>query len=125
MKRTPLKKISEKKLRSKDTLKKLKEEMRKLDIEFYMSLWKKRCHFCYSCLIELPNTPSTYNFDHLLEKSKFPELRHVDWNIGLLCLDCHNKKTAGFINERYKEYIIRALENYKNRNLDKLKELLD
>jgi 5-methylcytosine-specific restriction endonuclease McrA len=38
-------------------------------------------------------------FDHLLEKSKYPDLKLEEENIMLVCLECHDLKTRGFITD--------------------------
>jgi 5-methylcytosine-specific restriction endonuclease McrA len=44
-------------------------------------------------------------FDHLLEKSKHPELEWEPDNILLVCLECHGCKSRGIISEKYAEKI--------------------
>ena len=67
--------------------------------EFFLSIWRKRKHYCENCNIYLGNTPYSYNFDHILEKSKYPELKYEEENICILCLKCHDEKTRGFVSE--------------------------
>lgn len=69
-------------------------------------LWK-----CESCGNSLEEPPRSYNFDHLIEKSKRPDLALERDNIFLCCLDCHTKKTNGFPTEKHKE----AIEDAKKR----------
>jgi len=66
---------------------------------FFLQLWKKRKHECENCGKWLGNEPLSYMFDHLLEKSKYPELKHEEDNIMLVCLECHDNKTRGFLTE--------------------------
>ena len=73
--------------------------------EFFESMWKKRKHYCEECGMFLGHTPMSYHFDHILEKSKYPDLSFEENNIQILCLDCHSKKTNGFISEKVKQRI--------------------
>ena len=66
----------------------------KEDNEFYLSLWMRRKHECAYCGDPLGDEPRKYMFDHVLEKSKFPYLRHQGRNIVLTCMDCHSVKTS-------------------------------
>jgi hypothetical protein len=74
--------------------KELKKALFPNDMAFYLGIWMKKPHFCYSCGVALGPKPATYNFDHILEKGnkKFEHLRHVEENICLLCWDCHTNK---------------------------------
>lgn len=63
--------------------------------EVFINIWNKRVHKCESCGVPLGNEAKKYMFDHLLEKSVYPELAEEEINIFLCCLDCHTKKTAG------------------------------
>lgn len=73
--------------------------------DFFMSLWNKRRHYCENCGRWLGNEPLSYMFDHLLEKSKYPELKFEELNIFITCLECHGNKTQGSITEIVKERI--------------------
>jgi 5-methylcytosine-specific restriction endonuclease McrA len=64
--------------------------------EFFMDFWKNnKQHTCEVCSKHLGDEPRTYMFDHVLEKSKYPELAFVKENIMYLCLECHDEKTRG------------------------------
>ena len=64
--------------------------------EFFMDFWKNnKQHTCEVCSKHLGDEPRTYMFDHVLEKSKYPELAFVEENIMYLCLECHDEKTRG------------------------------
>jgi len=68
--------------------------------EFFLQVWKNRKqHDCENCGKWLGNEPLSYMFDHLLEKSKFPELKFEEDNIMLVCLECHDNKTRGFLTD--------------------------
>jgi len=63
---------------------------------------------CRSCGKPLGDTPQPIFFDHLLEKSKYPELRLVEDNIYVVCSTCHGKKNNGYPTAKHKEAIKRA-----------------
>ena len=68
--------------------------------EFFLGIWEKRKkHECENCGGWLGKEPLSYMFDHLLEKSKYPELKFEEDNIMLVCLKCHDEKTRGFASE--------------------------
>lgn len=68
--------------------------------EFFLQVWKNRKqHDCENCGKWLGNEPLSYMFDHLLEKSKYPELKYKEDNIMLVCLECHDNKTRGFLTD--------------------------
>jgi hypothetical protein len=75
--------------------------------EFFLSIWKKRPHRCENCDAYLGSEPLSYMFDHVLEKSKYPDLRYEEENICMLCLDCHSDKTncksSDFMKEKIKK----------------------
>lgn len=73
--------------------------------QFFLSIWKKRPHRCENCDIYLGSEPLSYMFDHVLEKSKYPDLRYEEENICILCLDCHSNKTNCNLNDFMKEKI--------------------
>lgn len=104
LKKTVLKKQSEKKKEVKKDLNLVEK-----DREFYMNIWNKRKRKCEVCGVPFfTEEPRTYNFDHLLEKSKYPHLRHEEKNIALVCFFCHGKKTDGHPDERHIELINKA-----------------
>ena len=78
--------------------------------EFFMDFWKNnKQHTCEVCSKHLGNEPRTYMFDHVLEKSKYPELAFVEENIMYLCLECHDEKTRG----HHSEVTIKRIEYLK------------
>ena len=81
LKRTPLRKASEKGLQKREE----KKELVKKDKEFYMGIWKVRPHRCRICGKELGNEALMVYFHHILEKRKYKEYRHTEWNIIILC----------------------------------------
>jgi hypothetical protein len=87
LKRTPIKKVSDK-----GKIKKIaKKELVQTDMAFYLqSVWDIRPHIC-----QVTNThihdPRIQNFHHILEKAQFPEYRHKEWNILLVSWETHDK----------------------------------
>ena len=88
-----------------------KEEVRKHSLklvrrnQLFLSVWQTRKHVCEICNAHLGNEPQSYMFDHLLEKSKYKFLEFEPLNIALVCLECHDKKTRGFVSDKYQEKI--------------------
>ena len=87
----------------------LKKELLQVDREFYLSLWYKTfgrvkntadesgldnvevCPKCECCGTRLWFEPNLMYFHHILEKRNYPEYRHKEWNIAILCSDCHSR----------------------------------
>ncbi|MEK6879613.1 MAG: HNH endonuclease signature motif containing protein [Nanoarchaeota archaeon] len=82
------------------------------DWHFYLEIWNERPHLCENCGQWLGNEPLTLYFDHLLEKSKYPDLRYEKENIMLLCWQDHSSKTNGFPPEKVKQNIIKICEKF-------------
>ena len=102
-------KISKKK---QEKLTKEKEERLYMNLFFYY-LWHstpspKRCRQCGAYL---PTEVNTACLDHLLEKSIHPEIKFLEENIYLCCIDCHTKKTGGKPGADHKL----ALEEFRNK----------
>lgn len=72
---------------------------------FFVSIWMRRRHVCENCGKWLGKEPLSYMFDHLLEKSKYPELMYEELNIMFTCLECHDNKTRGKLTEIVKNRI--------------------
>lgn len=120
MKRTPLKrgKLKMKTTSSNSKAKeRLKEQTRKKEelYEFFVELWlsippgDRRCK---SCGKQLLSPTRNYYFDHLIEKSKRPDLAMERDNIFLCCLACHSLKTDGHPTEAHKKAIEKAKEKF-------------
>lgn len=78
---------------------------------FFLQIWNKKKHECENCGKWLGKEPLSYMFDHLLEKSKHPDLKFEEDNIMLVCLECHDNKTRGFLTD-----LVRAkIEDLKKR----------
>lgn len=101
-----MKKLSKNK---KDTNK--KEELQKLHL-FFREIWIERKHNCESCTKYLGEEPASYMFDHLLEKSKYPDLKYDKNNIFICCLDCHTLKTNGHPTTKHLEAINNIKQKY-------------
>lgn len=82
---------------------KIKKELLEEDKKFYLKVWEDRTWKddppgmlgdeyprCECCRKSLGSEPNMMYFHHILEKRNYPELRHVDWNIMILCPECHN-----------------------------------
>lgn len=65
------------------------KRVRDLDLKTYMSIWNTRPHVCYECNKKLSHPPNLMFFHHLIKKAGYPEFRHDEENIVLLCTDCH------------------------------------
>lgn len=64
------------------------------DDKFLRGLWNQiQVHKCENCNTKLGNEFKKWFADHILNKSKFPELRYEEFNIWWLCLICHRNKT--------------------------------
>lgn len=77
---------------------------------FFMTIWNKRIHRCGNCGKWLGNEPNLMFFDHLLEKSMFPEFKWEEMNIFLACPICHANKTNGFPGVKHQEAINKMKE---------------
>lgn len=82
---------------------KLKEKLLEEDKKFYLHVWQDRTWEddapgmlppeypkCECCGKGLGSEPNLMYFHHILEKRNYPQARHLDWNIAILCPDCHN-----------------------------------
>lgn len=98
----------------KNMTKSFKEEFDRIQKrdQFFNGIWITRMHRCEVCGAPLGHEPRSYMFDHLLEKNKYPELEFKEDNIALVCLECHDKKTRGFINDKYQELINFVITKY-------------
>jgi 5-methylcytosine-specific restriction endonuclease McrA len=75
----------------KQKIKKLeKRELLEEDLQFYAGIWDKREHCCYECGVGICE-PTSANFHHILEKRNYPDLRHIENNIVILCVSCHQQ----------------------------------
>jgi hypothetical protein len=77
----------------------LKKELLNEDKLFYLRVWNERSWLnsygertkkCENCSKLLEQEPNLMNFHHILEKRNYPQFRHVEENIAILCPGCHN-----------------------------------
>ena len=82
------------------------------DWQFYEKIWANRKHDCevHEGYKFLGYQINKCFFDHLLEKSKYPQFRYEEQNIALVCQECHCKKTAGHPTFKHVEAIRKAKE---------------
>ena len=104
-----MKKISDKQ-KLKNELK--KEETRKLHSWFLSDIWEKRPHYCEECNKWLGEEPLSIFFDHLIEKSSYPEFTYEINNIFLCCGECHTRRTNGFPYPKHKKAIEEAKKRF-------------
>lgn len=76
--------------------------------------WELKNHYCESCNTYLGVENKSYFHDHLIEKSKRPDLDLNLHNLYLVCWECHSKKTNGFPTENHKLAIKKAIELFEN-----------
>jgi 5-methylcytosine-specific restriction endonuclease McrA len=80
---------------------------------FFLQIWNNRKqHDCENCGKWLGKEPLSYMFDHLLEKSKYPDLAKEEDNIMLVCLECHDNKTRGFLTDFVRQKILELRKKY-------------
>lgn len=79
--------------------------------DWFLSL-PPEAKICQSCGAKLYSPPNTYYFDHLIEKSKRPELAMEKDNIFLCCFSCHELKTNGHPTKKHQEAIRKAKERF-------------
>lgn len=116
MKRTPLKRGNYRLKRAKAQ----KALTEKKHMTLMLSTFFRQFYFsqppgnrkCWSCGSPLANEPRSYYFDHLIEKSKRPDLAFETENIFLCCLECHSLKTDGHPTEKHQEAIEKAKERF-------------
>ena len=86
----------------------LKKELFEQDKKFYSQVWANRFFAenknipgtfimlkaprCENpeCQKRLGDEPNLLYFHHILEKRNYPEYRHLEENIAILCPECHN-----------------------------------
>lgn len=109
-KRSPLKRVSKKR---QELLKSQPSKVEQYE-QFYRQIWNKQPHVCQSCNANLGSEMKSYMFDHLLEKSKYPDFAFEEDNIMIVCLQCHNRKTNGHPTPIHQERIIKATQHFLN-----------
>jgi len=121
MKRTPLKRgsslLKRSHMKQKSKGKELSEEKQEkykmlLFFELFWISLPEGGKRCWSCSKPLYEPMRTYYFDHLIEKSKRPDLALERDNIFLCCLTCHSLKTDGHPTDPHREAIEKAKEKF-------------
>jgi hypothetical protein len=102
--RTPIKKISE---RKKESLPEQIEKVKEVHLAM-LNFFNKSDKKCIGCGKEIKEF-RTYNVDHLLEKSTYPDLSKREDNMVVVCMGCHSMKTNGFPKENH----LQAINNFK------------
>lgn len=122
MRRTPLKRGSsilkrtllKNKRRTEEEISEREKERLKM-LLFFELIWislPSGAKRCWSCEKELYEPMRSYYFDHLIEKSRRPDLALERDNIFLCCLTCHSLKTDGHPTEKHQEAIEKAKEKF-------------
>lgn len=109
--KTGLKKISEKSLKA--VLKEQEEKHKMYD--FFQEIFDStppEDRRCQSCGKLLQSPAKSFYFDHLIEKSKRPDLKLEKDNIFLTCFTCHALKTDGHPTEDHQKAIEKAKERF-------------
>jgi hypothetical protein len=108
-----------------------RRDLRKKDNEFYLEIWNKRFQVkvqigdtksnylipkCEVCQRFLWGEPNLMYFHHILEKRNFPQYRHIESNIAIVCPDCHNRyetypDKVPYLVEKRKELLSLHYEN--------------
>lgn len=60
----------------------------------FRKIWETRDHHCEICGVSLTE-PMHWNFAHVYPKGQYPQWRLAEWNIALLCIDCHQAAERG------------------------------
>lgn len=104
MKKSPLKKISNKR---KEKLVE-KKELKKKEYEMFLEIWEERPHKSEVSGKWLGHEPLNIFFDHLLEKNTHPHLILEKENIALCTFEEHQLKTNGNPLPKHRELIEKA-----------------
>lgn len=110
MKRTALKKISQKQILKIEEKKKLIKE----DHKFYQEIWEERKHTCYESGKYLGEEALTTFFHHILPKEVYPQYRHHEWNIVILSPKIHGDIELGGLDKapKVKQLYLELYEKY-------------
>lgn len=125
LKRKPFKRAKNS-FKKKEISEKRLEVLRK-DRETYFKVFNSKPHKCEECGEPLPdvfedyegNIVAIYRFSHILSKRAYPEFRHSELNINLLCLNCHQTWEFGYkksmkIYENNQKIIQKMKDDYNN-----------
>src|SRR6266496_2128024 len=79
--------------------------------ELYFEIWSERPHYSQLSGFPLGKEPKSYMFDHLLEKSLYPQLKYEKENILLVTAAEHEEK---YLNPHpsYKAAIENAIQRF-------------
>jgi hypothetical protein len=93
----------------------LQEELleRNKQWNLFLEIWNERPHKSEISGEVLGNQPNSCFFDHLLEKSKYPDIKYEKWNIVLVTIDEHSAKTNGFPKKEHQQLINKAKAKYE------------
>ena len=112
LKKTPFKKY-------KKTADEISLNQQKIDKmrDFFLSVWKKRPHYCTVCGRWLGTEPLSYNFHHVIPKNQQKtysiDITYDEKNIVLVDLDCHGVLENGRLTP-FLEILKTELEEYYN-----------
>lgn len=91
LKRTPLKKRSQKAKESLEENIQQQKQDKCDDITFYKALYMMRGSKCQVTGQKLYPFPSLLYFHHLFRKETYPEYRHEEWNVIIVSPEVHEK----------------------------------
>lgn len=100
------------KIKSADEKKQQAEDIAKM-WGLFIEIWNERPHYSEVSGAWLGNEPKSWMFDHLLEKSRYPEIKYEKWNICLVTFDEHSMKTNGFPLPKHTELIEQTKIKYQ------------
>lgn len=117
LKKTPL--VAKRSIMKKSPIKKKQKSVEKIQEEkeegtimklFMQTLWEKlpTIKKCWGCGGRIYGDNLTIYWDHLLEKSLFPQFKYEEKNMFFCCFQCHTKKGNGFPVEEHRKAIEKA-----------------
>ncbi len=91
----------------------LKRERTRILHELFDKMWKRlpKFKYCTICDKIIYGENSSIYWDHLIPKSKRPDLELEEWNILFVCSECHSNRHLKKIPDKYLRFIKEA-ENY-------------
>lgn len=92
-----------------------KQEYVKL-LSFYKQIWEERKHYSEVSGEWLGDVPKLIFFEHLLEKSAYPQFKYERRNVILCTANEHHLKSGGYPLEKHKELINKAKKELINDN---------
>lgn len=87
--------------------------------EWMLGMWEDmpQPRRCKSCNTRIYGAFKSMYFDHLLDKSKYPEYDVKESNIYFCCAQCHWLKNNGFPTEKHLAEMKKALDLHKQGKL--------